>query len=385
MRIATFLLVLFIGCLLAVVSRAAPNFELLLSFNGTNGANPISPMVQGNDGEFYGTTAPYGGQWNAGTIFKLGRSSHLTTLFSFDVTNGAGPESGLIRGGDGNFYGTTTFGGFEDEDGAIYRITPDGQFDYLFFFDGADGGEPNGLLLGKDGNLYGTTQWGYSTNGIENYGTVFKFDLTDGDLTVLHQFSGNDGWEPVEPLARDEEGNLYGTTEWGGGLQAGSVFKMAPDGTLIWSFAFDGTNGLTPIGKLVEGSDGNFYGLTVYGSPELLQAGGGTVFRITPDGVLTTIYAFGQFEYYANPNSSGSGPTSLILGRDGCLYGATMSGGTNGAGTIFRVTTNGILTTLYSFGTLTNAYGYPLDGNEMKYLVQDDRTGEFYGTSFGGG
>ena len=244
----------------------------------------------------------------------------FTTLYSFTGGNdGAEPNSALLQGADGNFYGTTGVGG-EYGAGTVYQITPAGVFTNLFSFAGGSeilGASFAGLVQDRYGCLYGTTY-----------------------------------------------GNGYGATYFGNSnIVNGSVFKMTTNGVLIWSVLFSGTNGSHPRGGLIQGADGNFYGTTEYGGTNLNNYigngydGCGTVFKITPDGVLTSLYSFGAITNSHGWPSDGCNPyAALAAGADGNFYGTTYLGGTNngaGWGTVFKITTNGILTTLYSFGRIT--------------------------------
>ncbi len=371
-----------ITVILCLVILSLPNFtyggfvfQRLYSFSGTNGVRPLCALVEKGNGEFYGTTE-MGGNLGEGAIFKMSAEAMRPNV----LVSSNGTTSPLVKGEDGDFY-DTTFGGGSDFGGSIFKMTPQGRLTNLFFFALTNGYYPNGLLLGKDGNFYGTTDSG----GENHYGTVFKFNPKDSTLADLYSFNGQDGRNPEAGVVQDIDGNLYGTTELG----AGTIFKMAPDGTLLWSFSFGGTNGFGPVGELVEGKDGNFYGLTAYGGTNFPDMNmGGTVFKVTPDGALTNIYYFSDIvnnkEFVTGPNDDGSGPCSVILGKDGYLYGATMGGGEHGAGTIFKMSTNGSLLTLYSFGTTTNEDGNPTDGAWAKYLMQASG-GDLYGTAFCGG
>ena len=270
--------------------------------------------------------------------------------------------------------------------GQIFTITPHGQFRNLHYFNDSSGFWPGGLLLGMDGSLYGMTQAG----GENQYGTVFKL-TPDGTLVTLYSFSGVDGGFEKFELVEGGDGNLYGTTMGGGttfneGGGVGTVFKMTPDGTLVWSYSFSGPDGVFPSGPLVEGLDGNFYGTTLYGGINLPSNASGTIYKITPNGVLTSIFSFTNQEGgIFDSNIDGANPSgALVQAKDGMLYGTTVAGGANGAGTIFKITTNGLLTTLYSFGTIMNGDGGCLDGAGSKQLTIG-RDGNFYGTASMGG
>ena len=208
------------------------------------------------------------------------------------------------------------------------------------------------------GNLYGTTSDGGSGG---NGGTVFR-TTPGGTLTTLYSFCAQsgcpDGAQPNGGLIQGADGDFYGTTSAGGlNLANGTAFKMTTTGELTTLYSFcsqsNCTDGLYPIAGLVQGSDGNFYGTTSYGGAR----NGGTVFKLTPSGKLSTLHSFCSQE----PCTDGEFPRGLVQGSDGALYGTTSSGGAygsflcfGGCGTVFRITSGGALTTLYSFCAQTN-------------------------------
>jgi uncharacterized repeat protein (TIGR03803 family) len=280
-----------------------------------------------------------------------------------------------VQGSDGNFYGTTFGGGPYDPqiggDGTVFKISTNGALTTLYSFtDLYDGARPNGLVQGTDGNFYGTTGLGF-------YGdTVFKISA-NGALTTLHYFAGSPN--PAS-LLQGSDGNFYGTTYWGGTDQRGTVFKITPTGAYTSLYSFTGGNdGGSPEAALVQGSDGYFYGTTSRGGTEPWPSDNGTVFKISASGALTTLYAFGTVtNAYGEPLDGGNPYAGLVQGSDGCFYGATVWGGTNNTGTVFEISTNGALTTLYSF-TGGNDGGSPYGD-----LVQGS-DGNFYGTTEYGG
>jgi uncharacterized repeat protein (TIGR03803 family) len=330
----------------------------------TNGANPQAGLVQGSDGNFYGTTT-YGGTNGTGTIFKISTNGTLTSLYSFTGGNdGAAPEAGLVQGSDGNFYGTTLNGGTNGA-GTVFTISTNGAYASLHSFNGLDGaGLFAGLVQGRDGNFYGTTFNGGTNGG----GTVFQI-RTNGTLTSLYSFTGgNDGAAPEAGLVQGNDGNFYGTTAEGGTNGAGTVFTISTNGALISLYSFTGGNdGTYPLAGLVQGSDGYFYGTTSAGGTN----GVGTVFTISTNGAFASLYSF------TNGND-GRSPNGLVQGRDGNFYGTTYYGGTNNVGTVFQISTNGALTSLSTF-TGGNDGAYPVG-----VLVQG-RDGYFYGTTYHGG
>jgi uncharacterized repeat protein (TIGR03803 family) len=343
-------------------------FTSLYSFTGGNdGAIPTAALVQGSDGDFYGTTFN-GGTNGAGTVFKISTNGVLTSLYSFNgsdtISNdGVNPQAGLVQGNGGYFYGTTSLGGANSA-GTVFKISTNGALTSYLFAGGDDGSEPDaGLVQGNDGNFYGTTVLG-GTNGA---GTVFKIG-TNMVLTSLYSFTGgNDGSAPFAGLVQGGDGDFYGATSAGGTNGAGTVFKISTNGTLTSLYSFGGNDGYGPYVGLVQGSDGYFYGTTPSGGTNDY----GTVFKISTNGALTTLYSFTGAHDGAQPEAV------LVQGSDGDFYGTTFHGGTNGAGTVFKITTNGVLTSLYTFAGSRNG-PYP---NGL--VLGSDAA--FYGTTGTGG
>jgi uncharacterized repeat protein (TIGR03803 family) len=269
------------------ITRAGA-FTSLFSFRGTNGSGPSAALMQGSDGAFYGTTRFGGIATPNGTVFKITSNGVFTLLFSFPSNgrSGIGPTGSLIEGSSGIFHGTTAFGGASADHGTIFRITSAGAFTSQFSFSGANGSSPAaGLALGTDGNFYGTTQFGGATDN----GTVFRFTPT-GTLTPLYSFRGPDGNYPVAGLTRGADGNFYGTTSGDrtlpGGINTfGTIFRITPAGALTTLAIFNGANGASPVAGLTLGLDGNFYGTTFEGG----AGGGGTVFRLVERPTITAI------------------------------------------------------------------------------------------------
>ncbi|MGH8127150.1 MAG: choice-of-anchor tandem repeat GloVer-containing protein [Gammaproteobacteria bacterium] len=304
----------------------------LHSFNGTDGANPEAGLVLGSDGNFYGTTSQGGtSATSAGTVFKITPAGTLTTLYSFCATSGCpdgqNSTAGLIQGSDGDFYGTTFFGG-ANLNGTVFKITPSGTLTTLYSFDFGHSGNPNAALVeGSDGNFYGTTERG----GLDLFGTVFKITPT-GTYTRLHSFTdGDDGESPQAALLLASDGNFYSTTAGGGVNGYGTAFKITPSGTLTTLHAFDGTDGSELSSGLIEGSDGNFYGTAYNGGDH----GVGDIYRMTPGGTVTVLHSFAS--------TDGNDPLgALVETTDGSFYGTTFGGGPNALtqityGTVFKL------------------------------------------------
>ncbi|HEV3278509.1 MAG TPA: choice-of-anchor tandem repeat GloVer-containing protein [Terriglobia bacterium] len=379
------LTVVLVAAAIATPSAQAQTFHTLDSFDGTDGTISLAALVQANDGSLYGTTRG-GGAFSQGAVFKITLSGTLTTVYSFcaqsNCTDGANPNVALIQATDGNLYGTTSDGGEGNGDGTVFRISPSGTLTTLYSFQGNDGAVPEAALVqGTDGNLYGTTNGGgTSTNCFGGgCGTVFKITLS-GTLTTLHSFDKTDG-EDVNTMIQGIDGNLYGTTYFGGATDAcstlgcGTIFKITPSGTLTTLHNFDNTDGAYPPGGLVEARDGNFYGTT---SSDGANGEGGTVFEVTPSGTLTTLYNFCSQGGFC---TDGYSPNAVVQATDGNFYGTTAEGGASFNGTIFKITSDGALTTLYNFCSQSGC----TDGDSPEAAVTEDTNGNFYGTtSFGG-
>ncbi len=249
------------------------------SFGDSDGAAPDAGLIQATNGNFYGTTETGGSQCpgGCGTVFEMTPGGTLTTLHNFDNTDGAGPYAELLQATDGNFYGTTGAGGTK-EFGTVFKITPSGTLTMLYSFKGPDGdGEfpAAGLTQATDGNFYGTTVYG----GL-GYGTVFKI-TPSGTLTLLHSFNGQDGAFPYATWIQATDGNFYGTTTEGGVNGAGVILEMTPSGTLTTLHSFDNTDGTFPYG-LAQATDGSFYGTTYEGgASNACSFGCGTVYNLS--------------------------------------------------------------------------------------------------------
>lgn len=345
--------VMLAGFLLCIaIAAPAQTFTKLRAFNGTDGANPYVGLTQGRDGSLYGTTID-GGAYGAGNIFKIGASGKLTSLYDFcaqtNCPDGQYPDTVLALGMDGNFYGTTQSGGINGGNGTVFKVTPSGQLTTLYSFNGSDGSAPYGsMVLAANGDFYGTTNVGGTYGG----GNVFKI-TANGGLTTLYTFcsqSGcSDGQYPVGPLVQGSDGNIYGTTHAGGNSTCtdgcGTVFRMTPGGRLTTLHHFDASQGDYPYGGVVEGPGNSLYGTTGGGGANNT----GTVFVIASDG-FSTLHSF--------DSTDGATPYALMLGTDGNFYGTTSSGGTDFHGTIFEITPQAQLTTLHSFAGSDGALIY---------------------------
>jgi uncharacterized repeat protein (TIGR03803 family) len=336
------------------------------------GAQPNAGVIRDSAGNLYGTTT-FGGAANAGVVFKVNASGRQALLYSFTGgADGSQPRAGLIRDSAGNLYGTTVYGGTAGL-GVVFKVNTAGQETVLYNFcslEGcADGYEPfTGVIRDQAGNLYGTTEFG-GTPG--RAGVVYKISPS-GQETVLYSFTGGaDGAHSFAGLVEDSAGNLYGTTLDGGTAGAGVVFKVAAAGgqTVLYSFPGLGyPQGGYPQGGVILDSASNLYGTTSYGG----AGGTGVVFKLDTAGQETVVYSFPGTADGGNPMAG------LIRDSAGNLYGTTYQGGTAGAGVVFKVSAAGHETVLYTF-TGGSDGGYPQGG------VIRDPAGNLYGTTVGGG
>ncbi len=339
----------------------------LYSFtNGYDASNPVQGLATAGAGYFCGA-AYSGGENNFGAIFKFTTNGALTILHSFLSPDGQSPSTPLTPTPDGSLFGATEAGGAGF--GTIFKITPTGTFTTLYNFTGAsDGNIPRGsLILAQDGSLYSTTQAGGS-NGL---GVIFKITPA-GTFSPIYSFpGGSDGEYPVAALTPATDGYLYGTTSYGGLNGLGTVFKIAPAGAFASVYSFAGTNdGRYPVAALTPARDGALYGTTSGGGTD--SQGWGTVFKVTTAGTFKSLYSF------SGGNDGGYPYANLVQASDGNLYGTTYTGGSNGWGTVFKITTAGAFTNLYSF-TGGN------DGQNPASGLVDGGNGNLFGTVEYGG
>ena len=313
--------------------RISTNGELntLAAFNQTNGSLPMAGLVRATNGLFYGTTST-GGSFGSGTVFAMTSDGVVTTVYDFaDGGDGGTPTTTLIQGIDGNLYGSTSGAGAAGF-GTIFNVNTAGNFSTLYTFGGgADPGPPSGALLQFGaGDFFGLT----GSGGALDKGRVFRL-TPGGALNSPYSFTGGiDGYEPVGALAQGDDGMLYGATRLAtlrGFTFYGTLFKLNTNGVLNTLYLLNFTDGSYPAAGLVVGSDGNFYGTTEQGGANAA----GTIFRLTPGGTFSTLVEFDGFNDGANPL------TALAVGPDGALYGTTSKGGLAGFGTTFRLTFTG--------------------------------------------
>jgi len=377
----------------ALIPQAAlsQSFVVLHSFTGgMDGDEPSGSLARDLNGNLFGTTASGGGSTactgGCGTIFKVDPTGNETILHSFNGTDGSNPFS-VILDASGNLYGVTLFGGEPCPGfgtcGVVFKLDTSGNLTILHnFIGGADGSNPEAsLVMDTKGNLYGTTLGGGEfCMEYGGCGVVFRVDRT-GNETVLYNFCPNgwgkctDGAFPQAGLIRDAAGNLYGTTSGGGAHGVGTVFKLCPTGaeTVLYSFA-GGADGANPFAGLIRDEAGNLYGTTTGGGP----SGQGTVFKVDPAGSETVLYSF------TGGTDGGYPEAGLIRDEKGNLYGTTFFGGLDSpfcsyfCGVVFKVDTTGLETVLYSF---TGG----ADGLNPGAGLMLGKGGDLYGTTAYGG
>ncbi|HXM12759.1 MAG TPA: choice-of-anchor tandem repeat GloVer-containing protein [Terriglobales bacterium] len=306
--------------------------KVLYNFNGSDGDGDVPDSMSFRDaaGDLFGTTFQ-GGAYSYGTVFKLDTQGRETVLYSFcpktPCTDGAFP-GGVIPSKNGTLYGITYAGGNFScaitGCGTVFKINRDGDLTLLHAFGGADGQAPNaGLVLDASNDAYGTTQYG----GVYGRGAVFKVTSAGNEIVEYSFGGGADGAYPDGGLVRDAEGNFYGTANQGGAYNYGTIFKITALGqfTVLYSFP-GGVSGANPYADLNLDQQGNIFGVT--------DAGGGhnfgVVFRLDPSGNETVLHSFAE-------EADGVHPSGLIIDASGNLYGTTYQGGKHNHGSVFKV------------------------------------------------
>jgi uncharacterized repeat protein (TIGR03803 family) len=357
---------------LTAVASASVTFKNLVSFDGTDGQNPQEvTLVQGIDGNLYGTTAN-GGQYGYGTIFEVSPSGTLTTLWNFcketNCPDGAYPGAGLTLVTGGDLYGTTYQGGAHGY-GEVFKITPAGDLTVVYSFCSltscADGYNPTvgiTMVQGTDGNLYGS---------VSGNGGIFRLTLA-GKKSWLWVYPGGTVYGP-NGLMQASDGNFYLTDTGADGYSYGNVWKITPAGKATKLYAFCSLSscedGDFPGGALVQGANGSLYGTTIEGG----KYNDGTFFTLTLAGKLTTLHSF---DYFTAGNLGAYINSGVILGDDGNFYGTAAYGGegcVSGCGTVFKITSAGVLTTLHEFEDISDGYG--------PWGLMQDTSGALYGAT----
>jgi uncharacterized repeat protein (TIGR03803 family) len=350
--------------LITSVPVAAQTLTTVASFNGSNGVGPAGGVVFDSAGNLYGVTGR-GGAHGDGTVFEIAKgSSSITTLAAFNGTNGINPQ-GLTLDAAGNLYGIAASGAFGY--GTVFEVTKgSNSITTLAAFNTANEGVSAGsLAIDAAGNLYGQTAGNGGTNP---NGTVYEVAKGSGSITTLAAFNGTNGAGPVGGLTLDAAGNLYGTANLGGAIGWGTVYEIVKGSNTITALAsFNGANGSRPESAPIFDSAGNLYGTTTSGGPN----NAGTLFEIVNgSGVITPLANF-SFSSAAMP----VGP--LTFDAVGNLYGTTIDG-PNGWGTAFELAAGSSVITTLAIFNVTN-------GAEPYGGVTFDAAGNLYGTTEIGG
>ena len=334
--------------------------------NSIEGNQPKSKMVIGSDGDFYGISSA-GGTNNAGTIFKYSEAGFEVLYNLSPSTDGSNSNGDMVEISNGVFIGTTASAA-EFNGGSIFRFSLDDGFSTLHNFQPAlDGGNPSGAIAFNNNIIYGTC----SNGGSAGFGTCFSYNL-NGLFSVQHNFEGGEmGAYPQGGLIFGNDGMLYGTTQFGGAHSQGSIFRVNPTGNvfeIIYDINSATSDGRYPFGRLVESSNGVFMGTCSEGGTN----GTGTIFKVTASGEFT------RLKNLQSTNDGGFPKSGLVKGNDETLYGVTEFGGLNGFGTIYSITEAG------AFAKITDME-FSQDGSNPRGSLAFDGNNLLVGTGSSGG
>ncbi len=377
---AAALLVLHAAAQAAAARAPRAKFTIVQQFNArTEGNQPTAGLSIDSAGTLYGATELGGRPEDFGTLFAIPTGGKEQVLYLFGA-NLVEPNTTPALDSAGNLYGTALFDttGTGDEWGGVYKVDSAGNETVLYDFTGKqDGGTSNSnLLIDGAGNLYGTTEQGGNLGqqcDFAGCGVIYRIDAS-GTYTVLHTFAWSDGDQPEAGLIMDAKGNLYGTTAFGGASGSGTVFRLDPKGDLTVLYNFTGYgDGDEPWAGVVLDAQGNLYGTTQYGGGSCNYPGCGVVFKVTPKGKETVLHSFG-------PRADGYAPVAgLTVSANGTLYGTTQFGGKNNDGVVFSLRADG------SLYRLVHQFSDKRDGSQPSAGLAVNAEGDLFGTAQYGG
>ena len=341
---------------------------VLGTFTGGNGNNPYSGVAVDSSGNLFGTTIN-GGANSQGTVYEIKKGSNaITDLAAFNTTNGSAPYGGVTLDSNGNLFGTTRDGGANGL-GAVYEIVKGSNaVTDIAAFSSANGANPySGVTLDGNGNIFGTTFFG----GTNNAGTVYEILKNSNTIISLGSFSTTNGANPYAGVTFDSKGNLFGVTRNGGLNSDGAVYEIATGQSAISLVAsLNGTNGLNPYGNVAFDGNVNLFGTANGGGAN----GTGTIYEVTKgSNAATTLISF-TGAIGADPHGG------LTIDGNGNFFGTTQAGGANGSGTVFEFETGKGSTTISVLASLSLAKGINPYGT-----VSFDSSGNLFGTASAGG
>jgi uncharacterized repeat protein (TIGR03803 family) len=377
--------------LACTAASAAQGFHVIHSFNAPgDGSSPLGRLISDKQGNLYGTTSA-GGAYGYGSVFELtppstsGGSWTETILYSFQGSylNRQSPQSGLVIDGKGNLYGTTFWGGINNN-GTVFELSPPavsgGAWTETTLYEfGSLGIGGQGLLYNPAGVLFGTTVWGENVYEL-------KIPASGGTALVKNLFSfnaGTNGEEPLYeggPLVADTSGNLYGTTLFGGAYGYGEVFEVSPPAvpggpwteSVLFSFGGFANDGTSPAGSVALDAAGNVYSTTKDGG----LYNQGTVVKLSPPAAAGLPWTETILYSFAGATSDGGTPwAGLVIDKSGNLYGVTYAGGVNGVGTVFKVSQSG------GVWTETVLHTFDIRDGEMPWAGLMVRGNRLYGAT----
>ncbi len=306
--------------------------------DGVDGRQPYAGLMQASNGWLYGTTT-YGGAFGQGVVFRLSLAGEFEVLDAFSADKGYvgyGSGGALIETPAGRIVGVASYGG-RFGSGALYALNTNGLIQTLHSFLPAEVGDAGslsgGLILGRDGKLYGVS----SAGGANDRGVIYRVDA-QAAVSIVYSFPGrgpNNASIPLGPLANGPDGSLYGVSSGGGTKNQGTVFRISPSGEVAVLHSFKGypsAAGWSPVTPLVVDNQGNVFGVTQYGGASATCYLCGVVYRLSQTGGYQLLHSF------AGPPDDGKyPPAGLLHALDGSLVGVTEDRADDDRGTVYRL------------------------------------------------